>query len=328
MSAAFALRRVADVGDLSRGPASVGTAIRKSQTFSVDMTVTFVNIISIIARRPQPRCRTRKASPLMPAQNAGLFSAIEPPRRRKRSDLIAHEIKRWAVREQLSAGDKLPNEAQLAKAFACGKGTVREALKSLEVQGLVRMHAGPHGGPVMTEASYERAAEQLRSFLHFKTLSIDDIYAARIVAEVEMAAACVGRIDEEGFALLESRLSEGGKAAPRRAGLRTLVRRSELDFHFILSEYCPNPLLAFQSRFLADLLRDFIEFDGEDQDDFDCFTHDNHQFHAGLVAAFRAEDEPAVRRLMTEHMRSAHVHTRKLFARIAPSLLLQEADAS
>lgn len=254
------------------------------------------------------------------------FGSVEAPRRRKRSDLIAHEIKRWAVRERLNAGDRLPNESQLAKAFACGKGTVREALKSLEVQGLVQINAGPHGGPVMSEASYERAAEQLRSFLNFKPLSIDDIYAARLVAEVEMAAASVGCIDAEGFALLESRLLDGANASARRSGLRTLVRRSELDFHFILSEYCPNPLLAFQSRFLTDLLRDYIEFEGEDEAGFDCFTADNRRYHEELVAALRAEDEAAVRRVMTDHMRSAHLHTRKLFARVAPSLLLQEAD--
>lgn len=263
----------------------------------------------------------------MASQNARLFRAVEAPRRRKRSDLVAYEIKRWAVREKLSVGDKLPNESELAKAFACGKGTVREALKSLEVQGLVRIRAGAHGGPVITEASYERAAEQLRSFLHFKALSVDDIYAARTVAEVEMAAACVGCIDDEGFVLLQSLLGESSKKGTRRAGLRTLVRRNELDFHFVLSEYCPNPLLAFQSRFLTDLLRDFIEFEGDDEADFDCFTHDNRVFHAALLDALRAEEEADVRRLMQDHMRSAHLHTRKLFARIAPSLLLQEAEA-
>lgn len=254
-------------------------------------------------------------------------SPFRPAARRKRSDLIADEIKRWAVAERLVAGDRLPNEQQLAKIFVCGKGTVREALKSLEVQGLVAMQTGPNGGPVMCEAGYARTAEQLRAYLNFKKLTIDDIYAARVVIETAMAVATVGHIDADGFALLQSRAHSCPKDASRRSGLRTVVRTSELDFHTILAEYCPNAILAFQSRFLTDLLRDYIRFEGGSQADFARFTDDNCSYHQDLLDAYRAGDTERVGRLMRAHMESARKHTLQLFGTIAPTLLMQSEDA-
>ena len=65
------------------------------------------------------------------------------PKRRikqlKRSDLVAEEIKRLITEKNLSPGDRLPRESELQIQFDVSKGTIREALKSLEVQGLVKV---------------------------------------------------------------------------------------------------------------------------------------------------------------------------------------------
>jgi len=55
----------------------------------------------------------------------------------KRGDLMVEEIKRWIVERRIGPGDKLPKEGELQTLFGVSKGTAREALKSLEVQGLV-----------------------------------------------------------------------------------------------------------------------------------------------------------------------------------------------
>ena len=64
----------------------------------------------------------------------------------KRSDLVAEEIKRLITERNLNPGDKLPREIELQQQFEVSKGTIREALKSLEVQGLVKISTGPGGG--------------------------------------------------------------------------------------------------------------------------------------------------------------------------------------
>ena len=61
----------------------------------------------------------------------------------KRGDLMVEEIKRWIAERRLGPGDKLPKEDELQELFGVSKGTAREALKSLEVQGLVTVSTGP-----------------------------------------------------------------------------------------------------------------------------------------------------------------------------------------
>jgi DNA-binding FadR family transcriptional regulator len=64
----------------------------------------------------------------------------------KRGDLVVEEITHWIGERRLIPGDKPPKETALQELFGVSKGTAREALKSLEVQGLVTVSTGPAGG--------------------------------------------------------------------------------------------------------------------------------------------------------------------------------------
>ena len=65
-------------------------------------------------------------------------SISEPVKtKRSRPVLVAEEIKEWVVKKDLKSGDKLPNESEMIDLFGVSKGTVREALRILEAQGLI-----------------------------------------------------------------------------------------------------------------------------------------------------------------------------------------------
>src|SRR5215470_13135735 len=87
---------------------------------------------------------------------------------RKRSDLLVEDIKRRIVTGEYRPGDKLPRERDLAEMFGVSKFTIRETLKSLEVQGLVKIVTGPNGGATLLEISEARAMQLLGSFLYFR----------------------------------------------------------------------------------------------------------------------------------------------------------------
>ncbi|WP_443798290.1 FadR/GntR family transcriptional regulator, partial [Burkholderia gladioli] len=69
--------------------------------------------------------------------------------------------------------------------------TVREALKSLEVQGLIKVTTGPGGGGMVVEVPLDRTLQLLQNYLFFKDVSIDDIYTVRKLLEPELAAGAV-----------------------------------------------------------------------------------------------------------------------------------------
>src|SRR5712664_4652823 len=121
----------------------------------------------------------------------------------KRGDLVVEEIKRWIAERRLAPGDKLPKEDELQTLFGVSKGTAREALKSLEVQGLVTVSTGPAGGATIGAVPLERAFQLVQNYLFFRQVNVAQIYAVRRVLEPELAAGAVPHLSEGDFKALE-----------------------------------------------------------------------------------------------------------------------------
>ncbi len=83
---------------------------------------------------------------------------------RKRSDQIAEGLRQRILSGELPPGARLESEAALSARLATSKWTLREALKSLETQGLIRIRSGPGGGASITEVSASTANELLWNF--------------------------------------------------------------------------------------------------------------------------------------------------------------------
>ena len=127
---------------------------------------------------------------------------LSRPLRRKRqklSDVIVESVKRSIVTEALHPGDRLPTERELMEHFECSKGTAREALKALEVEGLVSTRTGPTGGAYLNQAGTEPASRALRNYLHFQPLDGEQVYPLRKVIEAELAVSVLGRLSEDAF---------------------------------------------------------------------------------------------------------------------------------
>jgi GntR family transcriptional regulator, transcriptional repressor for pyruvate dehydrogenase complex len=80
-----------------------------------------------------------------------------PPPRVKRGkkvgEVVAREILKDALRRELPPGSRLPPEGEMIEQLQVGRGSLREGLRILEVQGLLVIRPGPGGGPVLAEAS-------------------------------------------------------------------------------------------------------------------------------------------------------------------------------
>jgi DNA-binding FadR family transcriptional regulator len=247
-----------------------------------------------------------------------------PPRGRfyKRSDLVAEEIKAWIVGRDLGPGSKLPPEKSLIEAFGVSRGTMREALRALEVQGLVRLMTGPRGGGLIVEIPEERAMQLLGGYFYFRTLTIPDIYQVRCILEPQLAETVIGHLTEEHYTRLAALLDEAAVPA-RTPEQRRAQRSAELEFHNVIAEACPNSWLAFVCRFMNRMLRDLIVFKKLYLPPHKEFADANRGSHRDLIDAFRREDRKAVRRIMQHHMDEAARFMNNLAGSIDRAPLLQ-----
>lgn len=224
-------------------------------------------------------------------------------RRLKRTDEIAERIKDLIVENALKPGDRLPSEKELIDQAQASKSTVREALKALETQGLIRSRTGPGGGTFVAQLSGSRAMELLGNYFFFRQPSIADIYQVRVKLEPELAASVIGHLRDEDDETLQRTMRLYEKP-PRDLGEEYRQRLAELDFHSVLAELCPNPILGFTCGFMHNLLRNLTICRHIYGSPNPLLREQALHYQIRLIRALRAEDADAARLIMAEHMES------------------------
>jgi DNA-binding FadR family transcriptional regulator len=101
---------------------------------------------------------------------------------------------------ELVDGDELPTEAALLEEFPVSRPTLRESLRILETEGLIRIRRGTRGGCIVRSPRAESAAYHFGLVLQNRRVGLDDIAGARAVLEPACAALAAERPDREGVA--------------------------------------------------------------------------------------------------------------------------------
>lgn len=224
--------------------------------------------------------------------------------RRSRPVRVADEIKQWVVERDLKAGDKLPNEGEMIEQFGVSKGTVREALRILEAQGLIVTKTGPGGGSIVGEVSTERARSLLANYFYFQDLSVADIYQMRKVLEPELAASLAGHLSENQLAELHDLALRHPEPATS-AEEEKQQHITSLVFHARLSDFAGNRLLGFVIGFMAQALTDLTVYRRlYDPPNVELWRKGReHQLQ--LVEALQQGDPDRARDIMFSHMQIA-----------------------
>jgi GntR family transcriptional regulator, transcriptional repressor for pyruvate dehydrogenase complex len=164
----------------------------------------------------------------------------EPVAPRKLSALVADKILDRILRNGLKPGARLPPEAEMRQQLGVGRGTVREALRLLEAQGLITVRSGPQGGPVVEELDIEHMTRLLLLLLIFWEATLRDVYEVREVLDPLVAGLAAQHASDEQIEQLRESVKALHAASPDEEGI---VAENQL-FHQLLGEASGNPVLA------------------------------------------------------------------------------------
>ena len=182
---------------------------------------------------------------------------FRPVATRRAFEEITDQIRSRLSRHALRAGDRLPSERELAGQFHVSRNTLREALRSLEIAGLVELRKGATGGAFIKEGGGEAAVAGLADLFHLGAIRPRDLTEARIVIGAEVARLACARRTPADLELLERNV----QAAEAATADGDVERRAAVnyDFHRLLARAARNPVLIVITDALMEMTRHFVE---------------------------------------------------------------------
>ncbi|GGM20625.1 GntR family transcriptional regulator [Dactylosporangium sucinum] len=162
-------------------------------------------------------------------------------RPQKAAMLLAQRIIRDVQYERLKPGDHLEPERTMLERYETGRGTLREALRFLEFQGVIVIKPGPRGGPILTDPNASHLASTLVLLMQLKQAPFRNIVEVRTALEPMISRLAAERISDESLAEL------GGTIDQMRDHLdnQDLFLEANQRFHDIIAWSSGNTLFGY-----------------------------------------------------------------------------------
>lgn len=205
---------------------------------------------------------------------------------------IAQQLQRLIVDGTLKPGDRLPPERELAERFAVGRSSVRDAIRTLELVGLVVPRQGE--GTVVADVSAEAVVTPIASVLLRKRELIAELLDIRKMIEPALAARAAVRASDEEIARLEDILRRQREKVLR--GESTV--EEDTEFHYLIALAAKNSVVRSVLDVLMGLLRETralsLQTRGRPQRSL--------AGHRRVLAAIKRRDPEAAERAVRRHV--------------------------
>ncbi|WP_370400584.1 FadR/GntR family transcriptional regulator [Sulfitobacter sp. JB4-11] len=165
------------------------------------------------------------------------FDADQKIRKEGAAEKVVHRILDLVKSGNLKAGDKLPAERKMIEIFGLSRPTLREALRSLSILGVIEMRHG--GGAFVTDLDARSLLGPLDFFVSLSAENAQEVFACRRIVEVEVAKLCVEKATEANIEELDAMVAAQEKIASDPIAFRIL----DLEFHEKLFEIAGNSVM-------------------------------------------------------------------------------------
>jgi GntR family transcriptional repressor for pyruvate dehydrogenase complex len=232
-----------------------------------------------LARRPRPS--------RMPARKGEKIASI-----------IARDIVRDIVARNLQPGSALDLESQMLEHYDVSRGSLREALRILEVQGIIVIKPGPGGGPFVADVDSRDFGRMSTMFFQVLRVNFGAVLEARLILEPVMAALAAERgdsqLNQELLEIVDEHVAASDDAAWWRA---------TQDFHATVCRMSGNPLLNLLALSLKDTYADRVGGNVIPRGE----RADLIYVHRTIAEAISHGDVETAQRLMHDHMQELAV---------------------
>lgn len=226
--------------------------------------------------------------------------------------LVAQRIVRDIVRGGMRPGDVLPPERAMLATYETGRGTLREALRLLEFQGVIALKPGPGGGPILMNPAPSHLASTVQLLMQLNQAPYRAIVEVRAALEPMISQVAAERISDESLAELARIIDHTrGNLDDRDSFLDSSKR-----FHDLIAWSSGNVLLAYIAVSLLGIL-DGTMIGIDDAGDRPAVLAE----HEGIYQAIARHDTAASADRMREHIEAYARHAQHKLPEIMDQMI-------
>src|SRR3954454_12975006 len=234
--------------------------------------------------------------PAVVAESATDPGGLALRRVRKAYEQVYDQLRAMILSGELSRGHRLPTEVALAAEFGVSRGTIREALRLLVAENLIRTVKGATGGNFVTLPTVDHISRFVQRNIELLTqtddVTLPEFLEARELIEIfAVRQAAVRRTDTD-IEALRATLSDDQKLPPHEQYLQNK------EFHGILVSACGNALLQIAAQPIFSVLHTHLSRSGLPRD----FTTKVCSDHRWILEQIEAGDPDAVAGPLRKHL--------------------------
>lgn len=203
-------------------------------------------------------------------------------------------FKRLISEGTLAPGSRLPAERELAVSFGVSRSSLRQALKVLEIMGVISQRVGD--GTYLNTGAEAILGEPMEFLILLDGITFHELMEARLIVEPELAAQAAVRASSADVAAIQREL----KAMEMAGSDHDRVAEHDLLFHQAIFQAAGNRVCGLMFSVVHRSLRELITITAELVD-----AEHTLVLHRRILAAIRKRDPDEARRRMSEHLQDA-----------------------
>jgi GntR family transcriptional repressor for pyruvate dehydrogenase complex len=226
--------------------------------------------------------------------------AWEPVNRIPTYELVLRRIEEQLINRTLRPGDRLPAERELAVMLGASRPAVREALRILQAQGILRstVGTGADSGTIVMAAPSGALTRLLRIHLAVASFPMVDVIQARVMLERFSALGAAENPNTATLERIETLLNRMDDPNIEPAEFNDL----DTEFHVAIAESGGNRLIADLTVAVRESIRSDIHHTLSVEPDWPLVRDGLRQEHHAIYTALQAKDGPSAADQLEQHI--------------------------
>jgi len=221
------------------------------------------------------------------------------------AERIVRQIIKFISLGKLESGDKLPSENMLTQQFHASRPSVREAVHTLKILGLVSVRQGD--GAYITKMNYKSLANYILVLQNVGQTTFTELSEVRVLFEPVIVKLAIERMDANDIRLMRNNL----EVTKERIEEGKYVSKEGIDFHKLIASGCRNPLISFVLSSVLDTLTEQISGLTTDL----MASKDAYHHHKKIFQAICNKDVEAASRYIKKDILKTHNNLKCLFSK-------------